>query len=282
MARRVHGQWAAGNSVPGRSESDDEGMRSYHGLLHPSRCGEPPPSVALPAVTNDTVGQILVIEDEEEVALGIQRVLGAHGYKVEVALDGADGLQIALNSSPDLVILDILLPSMNGFRVCASLRQAEMWTPILMLTAKSGDWDQVESLEAGADDYLIKPVPMTVLLAHVRALIRRSQLFEARHLCLEGLRLDPIRRCCSAGDVVVDLSGREVEVLACLMLYRDAVVPKEVLLATVWGSDFLGDVNIVEVYVRHLRKKLEAPFGRKVIETVRGIGYRLHQGERSV
>jgi two-component system, OmpR family, response regulator len=234
-----------------------------------------------PAVTQDTSGQILVIEDEEEVALGVQRFLRTHGYKVEVAFDGSDGLQMALNSSPDLVILDILLPSMNGFKVCASLRKAVMWAPILMLTAKSGDWDQVESLEAGADDYLIKPVPMTVLLAHVRALIRRSQLFEARHLAVEDLRLDPIRRCCTAGNVVVDLSGREVEVLACLMLHRNTIVSKEDLLAEVWGHDFLGDVNIVEVYIRHLRKKLELPFGRKIIETVRGLGYRLHQGESS-
>jgi two-component system, OmpR family, response regulator len=152
---------------------------------------------------------------------------------------------------------------MNGFRVCTSLREADVWTPILMLTAKSGDWDQVVSLEAGADDYLVKPVPMTVLLARVRALIRRSQLFDTRQLSVEGLRLDPIRRSCTAGNLAVDLSGREVEVLACLMLHRDTIVSKEELLAKVWGSDFRGDVNIVEVYVRHLRKKLEVPLGRK-------------------
>jgi two-component system, OmpR family, response regulator len=233
------------------------------------------------SVTNERLGRILVIEDEEEVALGIQRVLGAHGYTVALAFDGHEGLRMALSSSPDLVILDILLPTMNGFKVCASLREAEIWTPILMLTAKSGDWDQVESLDAGADDYLIKPVSMTVLLAHARALIRRSQMIEARHLSVEGLNLDPIRRSCSAGEVVVDLSGREVEVLAYLMLHRDSVISKEELLAKVWGSDFLGDANIVEVYVRHLRKKLELPLGRKIIETVRGSGYRLYKEARA-
>jgi two-component system OmpR family response regulator len=271
----------AGKERLGGLTHDGEATRQDEGLRHPWGVGRAGPGGKLSAVTLDVAGQILVIEDEEEVALGIQRYLGTHGYHVAVAFDGDEGLREALRSSPDLVILDILLPSMNGFRICASLRQAEMWTPILMLTAKSGDWDQVESLEAGADDYLIKPVPMTVLLAHVRALIRRSQLFEARHLSAEGLRLDPVRGSCSAGDVVVDLSGREVEVLAYLMLHRDATVSKEELLAQVWGSHFVGNVNIVEVYVRHLRKKLEPPFGRKIIDTVRGRGYRLHDAERS-
>jgi two-component system OmpR family response regulator len=225
-------------------------------------------------VTPPASGRILVIEDEEDVALGMQRVLEMHGYTVAVAFDGEEGRRMAMTHPPDLLILDILLPSMNGFKVCAALRQAEMWAPILMLTAKEGDWDQAEGLDAGADDYLIKPVSMTVLLAHVRALLRRAQLFEAQHLSVEGLSLDPVRQSCSDGAVAVDLSGREVEVLACLMLRRD-IVSKSELLATVWGDDYRGDANIVEVYVRRLRKKLEAPLGRKVIETVRGSGYRL-------
>lgn len=225
----------------------------------------------MPAVS----GHVLVIEDEAEVAFGIQRTLGAHGYVVSVASDGVQGLQMAMSSPPEILILDILLPSMNGFKVCESLRRANMWAPILMLTAKSGEWDQVESLDAGADDYLIKPVSMTVLLAHVRALIRRSQLFGERQLSVDGLSLDPIRRSCTAGGAVIDLSGREVEVLACLMLQRDSVVSKDEVLASVWGADFQGDTNIVEVYVRHLRRKLEASLGREVIQTVRGSGYRL-------
>jgi two-component system, OmpR family, response regulator len=271
----------SGKERLGGLTNDGDATRLDERLLRPSSCDQAGPIGKPSTVTLDVMGQILVIEDEEEVALGIQRFLGTHGYQVVVAFDGDEGLREALRSAPDLVILDILLPSMNGFRICASLRRAEMWTPILMLTAKSGDWDQVESLEAGADDYLIKPVPMTVLLAHVRALIRRSQLFEARHLSAEGLRLDPVRGSCSSGNVVVELSGREVEVLAFLMLHRDTTVSKEELLAKVWGSDFLGNVNIVEVYVRHLRRKLESPFGRKIVETVRGRGYRLYKGERS-
>lgn len=225
-------------------------------------------------------GRILVIEDEHEVALGLERVLGSYGYTVAVAFDGHDGFQRALSFLPDLVILDILLPSMNGFLVCSSLREAHMSAPILMLTAKSGEWDHVESLDAGADDYLMKPVSITVLLAHVWALIRRSRLFESRQLEVEGLTLDPIRHSCRVGGVVVDLSGREVEVLACLMLHRDRVLSKEELLARVWGPDFPGDTNIVEVYVRHLRRKLELPLGREIIETVRGIGYRLSEEGR--
>jgi two-component system, OmpR family, response regulator len=281
IARGAPAHCPAGKERLGGLTIDGDATRQDERRLHRPRRGHAEPVWTASAMTLDAAGQILVIEDEEEVALGIQRYLGTHGYDVAVASDGDEGLREALRSSPDLVILDILLPSMNGFRICASLREAEMWTPILMLTAKSGEWDQVESLEAGADDYLIKPVPMTVLLAHVRALIRRSQLFEARHLSSDGLRLDPVRGSCSSGDVVIDLSGREVEVLAYLMLHRDRTVSKEELLAQVWGTDFLGNVNIVEVYVRHLRKKLESPFGRRIIDTVRGRGYRLRDGERS-
>ncbi len=228
-------------------------------------------------VTASTTECILVVEDEEDVATGLRRVLTAHGYGVDLSFDGRDGLTKALSRRYALVVLDIMLPFMSGFKVCAELRKEGVWTPILMLTAKAGEWDQAESLDSGADDYLTKPVSMTILLAHVRALIRRAHLFDARHLAVDGLTLDPVRNRCSDGETEIELSGREVEVLACLMNRADIVVTRADLIATVWGADFQGDSNIVEVYVRHLRKKLEGPFDRKVIDTVRGGGYRFHK-----
>ena len=179
----------------------------------------------------------------------------------------------------DLVILDIMLPRMNGFQVCAALRKAGMWAPVLMLSAKTGEWDQDESLEAGADDYLTKPVSMVVLLAHVRALLRRAQLFDQGQLKVGGLILDPVRHTCGDGQTEVSLTSREVELLANLMLNRHRIVPKSELIAQVWGKDFTGDHNIVEVYIGHLRKKLEGPLQRAVIDTVRGTGYLFHQVE---
>ena len=217
---------------------------------------------------------ILIIEDDEIVARGVQRVLDANGYRTDIAPDGALGLVMALAGSYDLVVLDIMLPSISGFKICAELRHRSVWTPILMLTAKVGEWDQAESLDTGADDYLTKPVSMVVLLAHVRALIRRSQVFESRHITMDGLMLDRVHHRCSNGKTEVALSGREAEVLACLMTRRGHLVSKSDLLSSVWGEDFQGDENIVEVYVRHLRNKLDSPFGRTIIETVRGAGYR--------
>jgi DNA-binding response OmpR family regulator len=221
--------------------------------------------------------RVLVIDDEHDVAQAIRRVLENDGYEVDVAFEGQQGLSLALNQRCDLVIVDIMLPNMNGFQICASLRQQGMWAPILILSAKTGEWDQAESLDAGADDYLTKPVSMVVLLAHVRALLRRAQLFENGQLSVDGLTLDPVRHTCGNGQTEVTLSGREVELLANLMLQRHRVVSKSELVARVWGLEFEGDDNIVEVYVGHLRRKLEQPMGRRVIDTIRGDGYVFHQ-----
>lgn len=195
------------------------------------------------------------------------------GFDCDVEHDGERGLQRAAAEVYDLILLDIMLPTLNGFKICGALRDQHVWTPILMLTAKSGEWDEAESLETGADDYLTKPVSTVVLLAHVRALIRRSRLGDVSALSVEGLALDPIRKRCSDGTTQITLSGREVEVLAFLMLQQGVVVSKGKMIRAVWGDDFEGDQNIVEVYVRNLRRKLDAAFGRKFIETVRGSGY---------
>ena len=167
-----------------------------------------------------------------------------------------------------------MLPVMSGFRVCADIRASGCLVPILMVTAKAGEWDEAESLDTGADDYLTKPVSVVVFLAHVRALIRRSKLFSKTSLTVDGITLDPVRHLCTYRSTEVQLSGREVEVLAYLMGREGSAVDKNDLVFGIWGENFEGDRNIAEVYVRHLRKKLEPQFARKIIETVHGLGYR--------
>jgi two-component system OmpR family response regulator len=222
--------------------------------------------------------RVLVIEDEVSVATGVQRCLTADGFDVEIEHDGARGLERSRTDRFDLIVLDILLPSMNGYRVCEAIRADDDWTPILMLTAKSGEHDEAEGLETGADDFLTKPFSMIVLQARVRALLRRPR----RRLewpAVGDIRLDPLHSRCFRGDTPVDLTAREMEVLAHLLDRADETVRKSDLLDAVWGEGFAGDPNIVEVYVGHLRHKLDEPFGRRTIETVRGVGYRLRTEE---
>lgn len=218
----------------------------------------------------------LLVEDDPTVATGVARCLTADGFSVETVHDGAEGLRRAQDGAFDLIVLDLMLPSMNGFRVCRALREAEHWTPILMLTAKSGEYDEAEGLDTGADDFLTKPFSTVVLQARVNALLRRPR----RRLdwpAVGDLRLDPLRRRCFRGEVAIDLTAREMEVLALLLDRADTTVTKAEILDRVWGAGFGGDANIVEVYVGHLRQKLDTPFGRETIETVRGEGYRLHR-----
>jgi DNA-binding response OmpR family regulator len=218
--------------------------------------------------------RVLVVEDDASVAAGVQQCLSADGCVVEVVHDGADGLARVRADQFDLIVLDILLPSMNGYRVCESIRSADDWTPILMLTAKSGEYDEAEGLETGADDFLNKPFSMIVLQARVRALLRRPHS-RLDWLAVGDFRLDPLKRRCIRRSVSVNLTARETEVLAYLLDRADEVVAKAELLRAVWGDDFDGDPNIVEVYVGRLRRKLDAPVGARSIETVRGTGYRL-------
>ena len=218
--------------------------------------------------------RLLVVEDDVSVASGVQRCLSADGFDVEVLHDGAVGLERVRADHFDLIVLDILLPSMNGYHVCQAIRSDEDWTPILMLTAKSGEYDEAEGLDCGADDFLIKPFSMIVLQARVRALLRRPRQ-RMEWPAVGDLRLDPLRRRCVRGTAAVDLTAREMEVLAFLLDHAGETVRKLDVLEAVWGGDFAGDPNIVEVYVGHLRRKLDEPFGRQTIETVRGEGYRL-------
>ncbi|MGH8986169.1 MAG: response regulator [Acidimicrobiia bacterium] len=219
--------------------------------------------------------RVLVVEDEKKVAAAVKRGLEAEGYAVDVALDGVDGLWMATEHQYDAIVLDIMLPGRNGYQVCEALREAGDWTPVLMLTAKEGELDEAEALDTGADDYLTKPFSFVVLAAHVRALVRRTT-HRAPSLVEAGdLRLDPARHRCWRGGTEVALTAREFAVLEYLMRRAGQVVAKAGILEGVWDYDFEGDPNIVEVYVRHLRRKIDEPFGRNAIETIRGVGYRL-------
>jgi len=222
---------------------------------------------------------VLVVEDEPSVATGLRRALTADGYQVDVATDGERGLELASERPYDLIILDVMLPKVNGYKVCRTLRAAGNQAPILMLTAKSGEWDVAEGLDLGADDYLTKPFSMVVLLARVRARTRGRA--GAGSIVTNGdLRLDPARRRCWRGGVEVDLTGREANLLRALFEHVDQVVAKSDLLRVVWGPNFSGDPNVVEVYVGRLRRKLAVAFGTEDIETVRGVGYRLRSSAR--
>lgn len=219
--------------------------------------------------------RVLVVEDEERLAAGIRAGLEAEGFAVDVAHTGTDGLWLAREESYDAIVLDIMLPGMNGYRVCAALREEGVWTPIVMLTAKEGEWDEVEALDTGADDYLTKPFSHAVLVARLRALLRRGLTVRPAVLVAGDLRLDPASRQVWRGEVEVELTARELSLLEFLLRHAGRVVSKREILEHVWDFDFEGDSNIVEVYVRHLRNKLDRPFARAAIETLRGQGYRL-------
>jgi two-component system, OmpR family, response regulator len=219
--------------------------------------------------------RVLVVEDERGLAEGLRAGLEADGFAVDVAPDGPDGLWRASESSYDVIVLDLMLPGMSGFEVCARLREQGVWSPILVLTAKDGEWDEVEALDTGADDFLTKPFSHAVLVARLRALLRRQPRERPPVLEAGDLRVDPAERKVWRGDDEIELTPREFAVLEYLMRRRGEVVSKREVLAHVWDEDFAGDRNIVEVYVRRLRDKVDRPYGREAITTQRGVGYRL-------
>ena len=219
--------------------------------------------------------RVLFVEDEERLVSPLKRGLERDGFAVDVALDGEQGLWLARENDYDAVVLDIMLPKLNGFQVCATMRAEGIWTPILMLTAKDGEHDHAEALDTGADDFLAKPVSYLVLVAHLRALIRRSSRARPTVLTAGDLRLDPARHKCWRGDVEVELTPRQFGLLEFLMSRAGEVVSKSDILEHVWDYAFEGDPNIVEVYIGYLRRKLDTPFGRSSIQTVRLVGYRL-------
>jgi len=219
--------------------------------------------------------RVLVVDDEVRLADGVRRGLEAAGWAVDVAHDGVDGLWHAREFTYDAIVLDLMMPGLSGWAVCAQLRADGDWTPVLMLTAKDGEWDQVEALDAGADDYVTKPFSHPVLVARLRALVRRGARERPAVLTLGDLVVDPAARTVSRAGTPVELTSREFAVLEFLARRAGQVCSKRDVIDNVWDVDFEGDPNIVEVYVGHLRRKLDRPFGRTALETVRGAGYRL-------
>jgi DNA-binding response OmpR family regulator len=226
--------------------------------------------------------RVLLIEDEHHLREALRRGLSEAGDEVVGAATGPEGLRLAREQVFDVIVCDILLPGLNGFQVCRRLREQAVWTPVLVLTAKDGEWDQAEALDAGADDYLTKPFSYVVLRAHLRALARRGARSDNQGADLMrwgDIVLDKRAHRCSRAGRTVELSNREFELLAELLASGGRAVTKSELLERVWGPGFNGDPNIVEVYVGYLRRKLDAPFGRRSLETVRGVGYRLAPDE---
>jgi DNA-binding response OmpR family regulator len=218
---------------------------------------------------------VLVVDDEKRLARAVRVGLEAEGFAVDVTHDGRNALWLARENQYDAIVLDLMLPGTNGYKVCETLRAEENWTPILMLSAKNGEWDQIEGLDTGSDDYLTKPFSFPVLVARLRAVIRRGARERPIQIEVGDLRLDPAARRVWRGDTELRLTAREFSVLAFLAGHRGDVVSKTDILEAVWDGDFCGDLNIVEVYVRHLRNKIDRPFGRQAIQTLRGAGYRL-------
>jgi DNA-binding response OmpR family regulator len=219
--------------------------------------------------------RVLVVEDEVGLAAGLKRSLQAEGFAVDVAHDGTDALWMARENPYDAILLDIMLPGTNGFTVCSTLRAERNWTPIVMVTAKDGEFDQAEALDSGADDYITKPFSNVVLLARLRAVIRRGTQERPAVLEAGDLILDPAARMCRRGSIEIELTPREFSLLEFLFRRKGEAVSKREILAHVWDSEFEGDPNIVEVYVRHLREKVDRPFSREAIKTLRGSGYLL-------
>lgn len=219
--------------------------------------------------------RILIVEDERNVTSYLQTSLEAEGFAVDIAEDGEAGLGLALTNAYDAITLDIMLPGMNGYRVCEEIRKAGVETPILMLTAKDGEYDEVDALDIGADDFLRKPFSLVVLIARLRALLRRGAGRAKASLRVGDLELDLSTKCAVRSGRRIELTPREFALLEYLMYNAGTVLTKAQILDHVWSPGFLGDENVVEVYIGYVRKKIDAPFDRKLISTVRGVGYRI-------
>jgi DNA-binding response OmpR family regulator len=219
--------------------------------------------------------RVLVVEDDASMCASLVKGLTAEGYIVDTAADGEHGTWLALEGDYDAVVLDLMLPRRNGFSVVAGLRRAGCSTPVLMLTAKTGEWDQAEALDSGADDFLSKPFSYPVLLARLRALIRRGSGTTGATLAVGDLAVDTAARRCWAAGQELELTAREFALLEYLAHRPGVVVGKNELLHHVWDLHADGDTNVVEVYVGYVRRKLRVASGRVAIETVRGAGYRL-------
>lgn len=219
--------------------------------------------------------RILLVEDELTLADSVSRGLQAEGMTVDHVADGLDAVWQATEIDYEAIVLDIMLPGLNGYEVCRTLREKEVWTPILMLTAKSGEYDEADAFELGADDYLRKPFSHVVLVARLRSLTRRTLPQRHAALTVDDLVVEPDTMACRRDGQSIELTQREFAVLTALLRRAPGVVSKQELIDSVWGLNFDGDPNIVEVYVGYLRRKIDKPFGTETIRTVRGVGYQI-------
>lgn len=219
--------------------------------------------------------RLLVVEDEVKMAGLLKRGLEEEGYAVDAAMDGKEAVWLGTENPYDAIVLDVMLPDIDGFEVCRQFRQAGRWSPVLMLTARDAVGDRVAGLDSGADDYLTKPFSFEELFARVRALVRRGSSERPSVLRNGDLSLDPSTRQVSRGNVTLDLTAKEFSLLEFFMRHPDEVLSRTRLIEHVWDFAYEGDSNVVDVYVRYLREKIDRPFGADSIETVRGAGYRL-------
>ncbi|MCB5273343.1 Transcriptional regulatory protein TcrA [Arthrobacter sp. SO5] len=219
--------------------------------------------------------RVLMVEDEKVLADTVRRGLINEGFVVDLTHDGVSGLSAATENPYDVILLDLMLPLKNGYDVLKELRQRKVWTPVLMLTAKDGEYDQTDAFDLGADDYLTKPFSFLVLVARIRALIRRGAPERPVVLTLGSLTLDPVDRSVRRSGRLISLTAREFGLLQYLMRRHDQIVSKSEILDNVWDSAYEGGDNVVEVYIGYLRRKIDAPFGVSSLATVRGMGYLL-------
>lgn len=222
--------------------------------------------------------RLLIVEDERRLAATLAAGLAAEGFTTAEAFDGVDGLRRACEEQFDVVVLDIMLPGLSGYEVLRRMRRRGVWTPVMMLTAKDGEYDQTDAFDLGADDYLTKPFSFAVLVARLRALNRRSAAQRPKVLTAGTLTLDPVRRVVTRDQTPIPLTPREYGLLEFLMRHPDTALPKTTILHSVWDAQYDGPDNVVEVYVGYLRRKIDVPFGANSIKTIRGVGYRLDSG----
>jgi two-component system OmpR family response regulator len=222
--------------------------------------------------------KVLLVDDEPRLASTLAAGLRAEGFVVVTASDGDDGLWHAVEDEFDVIVLDIMLPGLSGYEVLRRMREKDVWTPVMMLTAKDGDYDQADAFDLGADDYLTKPFSFIVLVARLRALMRRGAPQRPSVLTAGSLSLDPSRRVIERDGTLITLTPREYGLLEYLMRNKDTVVTKTEILENVWDAHYNGPDNVVEVYVGYVRRKIDIPFGTNTIGTIRGVGYRLESG----
>ena len=237
--------------------------------------------MTLPRVWDNGVVRVLIVEDEPHMAELIGRGLAKEGMAVDIAPTGEQAIEMAGTADYDSIVLDVMLPGIDGFETCRRLRAGAVWSPVIMLTALDSVQDRVTGLDTGADDYLVKPFAFAELLARLRAVARRREAERPSVLEVDDLRLDPASRRVWRGSVEVSLSAKEFAILETFMRRPDEALTRAHLVAHAWDSSYADGSNIIDVYVRRLRRKIDEPFGRQTIETVRGSGYRLRRDARA-